>query len=152
MAENVGYLKFTYDVNNNGVITAAQPSLPAGVTPNMITKVNIAHMSMRSQQIGTTAIRALIFRLPFSARNLTMGQEYPISGQQLLSSNSGKVPASCGHSAGWTAMMRRNMMLNTKFGSRGFTLIASLLYVVLLSGFALGSADDGEHRAACRRL
>ncbi|MGA7751264.1 MAG: hypothetical protein WCB05_00480 [Candidatus Sulfotelmatobacter sp.] len=30
------------------------------------------------------------------------------------------------------------MMLNTKFGSRGFTLIASLLMLVLLSGFALG--------------
>src|SRR5579862_7560245 len=29
-------------------------------------------------------------------------------------------------------------MLNTKFGSRGFTLIASLLMLLLLSGFALG--------------
>jgi prepilin-type N-terminal cleavage/methylation domain-containing protein len=82
VAENVGYLKFTYDVDNNGVITAAQPSLPAGVTPNMITKVNIAHMSMRSQQIGTTGYQGLDLQTSISARNLTMGQEYPISGSQ----------------------------------------------------------------------
>jgi hypothetical protein len=80
VAENVGYLKFTYDVDNNGVITAAQPSLPAGVTPNMITKVNIAHMSMRSQQIGTTGYQGFDLQTSISARNLTMGQEYPISG------------------------------------------------------------------------
>jgi hypothetical protein len=82
VAENVGYLKFTYDVDNNGVITAAQPSLPTGVTPNMITKVNIAHMSMRSQQIGTTGYQGLDLQTSISARNLTMGQEYPISGSQ----------------------------------------------------------------------
>ena len=50
MAENVVYLKFTYDVYNTGVVNANQATLPAGTNPGMITKVNIAHMSMRSQQ------------------------------------------------------------------------------------------------------
>lgn len=80
VAENVCYLKFSYDVNNNGVITANQPSLPAGVTPNMITKVNIVHMTIRSQVKGTSGYQGLDLQTSISARNLTMGQEYPISG------------------------------------------------------------------------
>ena len=56
VAENVSYLKFSYDVDNNGVITAGQTSLPAGVTPNMITKVNIVHMTIRSQLHGTSGL------------------------------------------------------------------------------------------------
>ncbi len=80
VAENVTYLKFTYDVDNNGVIVSNQPSLPAGVTPNMITKVNVLHMSIRSQQIGVSGYQGLDLQTSISARNLTMGQEYPISG------------------------------------------------------------------------
>ncbi len=80
VAENVNYLKFSYDVDNNGVISSNQPSLPAGVTPNMITKVNILHMSIRSQQIGVSGYQGLDLQTSISARNLTMGQEYPISG------------------------------------------------------------------------
>jgi prepilin-type N-terminal cleavage/methylation domain-containing protein len=80
VAENVAYLKFSYDVNNNGVTLANQAVLPAGVTPNMITKVNILHMSIRSQMIGTSGYQGLDLQTSISARNLTMGQEYPISG------------------------------------------------------------------------
>ena len=80
VAENVTYLKFTYDVDNNGVIVPNQPSLPAGVTPNMITKVKLLHMSIRSQQIGVSGYQGLDLQTSISARNLTMGQEYPISG------------------------------------------------------------------------
>jgi hypothetical protein len=80
VAENVSYLKFSYDVDNNGVITANQTSLPAGVTPNMITKVNILHMTIRSQMHGTSGYQGLDLQTSISARNLTMGQEYPISG------------------------------------------------------------------------
>jgi prepilin-type N-terminal cleavage/methylation domain-containing protein len=82
VAENVVYLKFTYDVNNNGVITANQATLPAGTTPGMITKVNIAHMSMRSQQTKYTGIgyQGLDLQTSIAARNLTSQQEYPISG------------------------------------------------------------------------
>jgi prepilin-type N-terminal cleavage/methylation domain-containing protein len=80
VAENVTHLKFSYDVDNNGVVTANQATLPAGVTPNMITKVNIVHMSIRSEQIGTSGYQGLDLQTSVSARNLTMGQEYPISG------------------------------------------------------------------------
>lgn len=81
VAENVEYLKFTYDVNNNGAVTANLSTLPAGVTPNMIKKVNIAHMTMRSQVKGAVGgYQGLDLQTSISARNLTMGQEYPISG------------------------------------------------------------------------
>jgi prepilin-type N-terminal cleavage/methylation domain-containing protein len=82
VAENVVYLKFTYDVNNNGVIDANQATLPAGTNPGMITKVNIAHMSMRSQQTKYTGVgyQGLDLQTSITARNLTSQQEYPISG------------------------------------------------------------------------
>jgi len=80
VAENVSYLKFSYDVDNNGVVLAAQKTLPAGVTPNMINKVNIEHMTIRSQMSGVKGYQGLDLQTSVSARNLTMGQEYPISG------------------------------------------------------------------------
>jgi type II secretory pathway pseudopilin PulG len=86
VAENVAYLKFTYDVINTGVVQANQATLPAGITPNMITKVNIAHMSMRSQEMvtggyrGMTGYQGLDLQTSISARNLTSQQEYPING------------------------------------------------------------------------
>jgi prepilin-type N-terminal cleavage/methylation domain-containing protein len=82
VAENVTYLKFTYDVNNGGVVDASQASLPAGTNPGMITKVNIAHMAMRSQQSKYTGVgyQGLDLQTSIAARNLTSQQEYPISG------------------------------------------------------------------------
>lgn len=80
VAEGVSCLKFSYDVDNNGVITANQTSMPSGVTPAMITKVNILHMSIRSQLRGTTGYQSLDLQTSISARDLNMGQEYPISG------------------------------------------------------------------------
>jgi type II secretory pathway pseudopilin PulG len=80
VAENVVYLKFTYDVYNAGVVQANQATLPAGTTPSMITKVNIAHMSMRSQQNTYNGYQGLDLQTSISARNLTSQQEYPISG------------------------------------------------------------------------
>jgi prepilin-type N-terminal cleavage/methylation domain-containing protein len=80
VAENVSYLKFTYDVNNNGTINANVSSLPVGTTPAMITQVNIAHMTMRSQLKGGTGYQGLDLQTSIAARNLTSQQEYPISG------------------------------------------------------------------------
>jgi prepilin-type N-terminal cleavage/methylation domain-containing protein len=88
VAENVVYLKFTYDVIQNGTVTTNQATLPAGTSPNMITKVNVAHMSMRSQgrdnwsrstlaQYG--GYEGLDLQTSMAARNLTSLQEYPIS-------------------------------------------------------------------------
>jgi prepilin-type N-terminal cleavage/methylation domain-containing protein len=80
VAEGVSCLKFSYDVDNGGTVTANQASLPSGVTPNMIMKVNILHMSIRSQLRGQPGYQSLDLQTSLSARNLTMGQEYPISG------------------------------------------------------------------------
>jgi len=86
VAENVVYLKFTYDVNDDGVVDTNQATLPAGTTPAMITKVNIAHMSMRSQEMtaggykGNSGYAGLDLQTSITARNLTSQQEYPITG------------------------------------------------------------------------
>jgi prepilin-type N-terminal cleavage/methylation domain-containing protein len=82
VAENVEYLKFTYDVFNGGAVLANQSSLPAGTTPAMITKVNIAHMAMRSQLQGQAAggYQGLDLQTSVAARNMTFQQEYPITG------------------------------------------------------------------------
>jgi prepilin-type N-terminal cleavage/methylation domain-containing protein len=88
VAENVVYLKFSYDVNNSGTIDTNQASLPAGTTPAMITKVNILHMSMRSQSRDSWSRSALSLyggyegldlQTSVAARNLTSQQEYPMS-------------------------------------------------------------------------
>jgi hypothetical protein len=82
VAENVVYLKFSYDVYDAGVVNANQSTLPAGTNAGMITKVNIAHMSMRSQQTKYTGIgyQGLDLQTSIAARNLTSQQEYPIQG------------------------------------------------------------------------
>jgi hypothetical protein len=80
VAEGVSCLKFSYDVDNNGVISTNQTMPPVGTTPANITKVNILHMSIRSQLKGTTGYQSLDLQTSIGARNLTMGQEYPISG------------------------------------------------------------------------
>jgi len=80
VAENVAYLKFTYDVYNNGTVLSNQASLPAADNPSMITKVNIAHMTMRSQLPGSAGYQGLDLQTSVSARNVTFTQEYPISG------------------------------------------------------------------------
>jgi len=79
VAENVGYLKFSYDLFN-GAVVASQNSLPAGTAPTMITKVNIAHLTMRSQAPGATGYQGLDLQTSIAARNMTYQQEYPISG------------------------------------------------------------------------
>jgi prepilin-type N-terminal cleavage/methylation domain-containing protein len=80
VAENVAYLKFSYDVYNAGVVTANQTTLPVGTNPGMITKVNIVHMSMRSQANTYNGYQGLDLQTSIAARNLTSQQEYPISG------------------------------------------------------------------------
>jgi prepilin-type N-terminal cleavage/methylation domain-containing protein len=80
VAENVGYLKFSYDLFNAGAVVANQNSLPAGTAPTMITKVNIAHLTMRSQAPGATGYQGLDLQTSIAARNMTFQQEYPIAG------------------------------------------------------------------------
>jgi prepilin-type N-terminal cleavage/methylation domain-containing protein len=80
VAENVPYLKFTYDVDSGGTYYAAQTTLPAGTNPMMITKINIAHMTIRSQLHGQSGYQGLDLQTSITPRNLTFGQEYPVTG------------------------------------------------------------------------
>jgi prepilin-type N-terminal cleavage/methylation domain-containing protein len=77
VTENVAYLKFNYDVDTGGTYYANQSPLPAGTTPNMITRVSIAHMVMRNQLKGVPGYQGLDLQTSISPRNLTFGQEYP---------------------------------------------------------------------------
>ena len=87
VAENVINLQFSYDVDNGGTVTANQTTLPTGTTPNMITKVNILHMTIRSQSNDyRTGYQGLDLQTSICARNLTMGQEYQISGSSYVMS------------------------------------------------------------------
>jgi hypothetical protein len=88
VAENVVYLKFTYDViNSAGTVTANQETLPAGTTPAMITKINIAHMSMRSQGRDTSSksslsgygYESLDLNTSMAPRSMTSQNQYPIT-------------------------------------------------------------------------
>jgi prepilin-type N-terminal cleavage/methylation domain-containing protein len=79
VAENVAYLKFSYDLYNNGTISANQTSLPAGTNPGMITKVNILHMTIRSQMQGVSGYQGLDLQTSVSTRDMTFQQEYPIN-------------------------------------------------------------------------
>jgi prepilin-type N-terminal cleavage/methylation domain-containing protein len=80
VAENVTYLKFTYNVDSGAAYYSNQATLPAGTNPTMITQVNIAHMTMRSQLHGQSGYQGLDLQTSITPRNLTFGQEYPISG------------------------------------------------------------------------
>ena len=80
VAENVTNLQFSYDLFNNGTVAAAQTALPAGTTPAMITKVNIDHLTIRSQAAGGTGYQGLDLTTSICARNMTFQQEYPIAG------------------------------------------------------------------------
>jgi pilin/secretion family protein with methylation motif len=80
VAENVMNLQFSYDVYNAGTISTNQSSLPANTTPAMITKINILHMTMRSQLHGTKGYQGLDLQTSITPRNLTFQQEYPITG------------------------------------------------------------------------
>jgi type II secretory pathway pseudopilin PulG len=79
VAENVVNLKFTYDVNNDGTISANVATLPGGTTPGMITQVNIAHMAIRSQLPGISGYQGFDLQTGISARNLSFLQQYPIT-------------------------------------------------------------------------
>jgi hypothetical protein len=77
VTENIVYLKFNYDVDTGSTYYANQSTLPAGTTPNMITRVSIAHMVMRSELHGVGGYQGLDLQTSISPRNMTFGQDYP---------------------------------------------------------------------------
>jgi Prokaryotic N-terminal methylation motif len=84
IAENVVYLKFSYDLYNSttGTVEPDQPDGGAalGLTPGQITKINIKHMSMNSSMKGAKGgYQGMDLQTSVSARDLTYSNGYPLS-------------------------------------------------------------------------
>ncbi len=81
VAENVVYLKLTYDLYNNGATLVGQNDGGAsqGLTPNQITKITISHLSMRSQLPGASGYQSFDLQTSVSARDLTFRNQYPLN-------------------------------------------------------------------------
>jgi prepilin-type N-terminal cleavage/methylation domain-containing protein len=83
VAENVVYLKFSYDLYNSATGTAAPNQADGGaslgLTPNQITKINILHMAMNSTLKGAKGgYQGMDLQTSVSARDLTYSNSYPI--------------------------------------------------------------------------
>lgn len=94
VAENVVYLKFTYDLfndaTNSPAVACSNPgaasdgcaNASAGLLPNQITKINIQNMAMDSTQMGSqfgqgNGYQRLDLQTSVSSRNLTYTNNYP---------------------------------------------------------------------------
>jgi prepilin-type N-terminal cleavage/methylation domain-containing protein len=89
VAENIVYMKFSYDLYNASTNTPAinQPNpgsgdandvASTGLLPNQITKVNILHMAMDSSMKGAQGgYQGMDLETSVSARNLTYSNNYP---------------------------------------------------------------------------
>jgi prepilin-type N-terminal cleavage/methylation domain-containing protein len=83
IAENVVYLKFSYDLydSTSGTVRTDQADGGAsfGLTPNQITKINIKHMSMNSTLKGAKGgFQSMDLQTSVSARDLTYSNGYPL--------------------------------------------------------------------------
>ena len=87
VAENIVYMKFSYDLFNDATSTPAinQPNPGSGdandtasngLLPNQITKINVVHMAIDSQVKGTQGYQGLDLQTSVSARNLTYNDNY----------------------------------------------------------------------------
>src|ERR1700692_28960 len=89
VAENIVYMKFSYDLYNSATNTPAvnQPNPGSGdanetasngLLPNQITKINILHMAMDSTVKGAKGgYQGVDLETSVSARNLTYSNNYP---------------------------------------------------------------------------
>jgi hypothetical protein len=89
VAENIVYMKFSYDLFNDATNTPAigcvnpgaagdvcVAGASTGLLPNQITKINIVHMAIDSQMRGTQGYQGLDLHTSVSARNLTFANNY----------------------------------------------------------------------------
>lgn len=86
VAENVVYLKFSYDLYNDSTSTPepnqADGGASLGLLPNQITKINILNMAMDSTLKGSqfgqgNGYQGMDLQTSVSARNLTYTNNYP---------------------------------------------------------------------------
>jgi prepilin-type N-terminal cleavage/methylation domain-containing protein len=79
VAENVADLRITYDTyDNNGNLLVDQRDAGAsvGVQPNMIRKVNIKHLTVRSALRGVKGYQSMDIQTSVSARNMSFKDRY----------------------------------------------------------------------------
>jgi len=86
VAENVAYMKFSYDLYDSvaGVARTDQADggVSYGLTPSQITKINIKHMAMDSTLRGVgqqSGYQGIDLQTSVSARDLTFSNGYPLS-------------------------------------------------------------------------
>ena len=83
VAENVVYMKFSYDLYDSGSNTARVDQTDGGASyglnPSQITKINIKHMAMSSTLKGAQGgFQGLDLETSVSARDLTYSNGYPL--------------------------------------------------------------------------
>ena len=148
VAENIVYLKFTYDLYNDTTNTPAvnQPnpgsgdandSASNGLYPNQITKINILNMAMDSTLHGASAA------IRDSNGFADIGQRAESDLHQQLSQlaavmEMAKGSKTMGNKTMGNDTMGSYSMKSARLHTKGFTLIASLLMLLLLSGIAIG--------------
>ena len=79
VAENVAFLQFTYDTyNTSGALLqeAGDAGASVGVSPSLIRKINITHLTMRSQLSGAKGYQGMDLQTSVSARNLSFQNRY----------------------------------------------------------------------------
>jgi prepilin-type N-terminal cleavage/methylation domain-containing protein len=79
VADNVSDLRITYDTyDNNGnlLVDQADAGVSAGVSLNMIRKVNVKHLTFRSAQRGIRGYQAMDISTSVSARNMSFKDRY----------------------------------------------------------------------------
>jgi hypothetical protein len=79
VAENTSLLNFSYDLYDGTTVYPSQNDGGAShsLSPKQITKLNILHMTMRSQLPGTSGYQGFDLQTSMGVRNLTFTNSYP---------------------------------------------------------------------------
>lgn len=83
LAENISDLRFLYDIYDDTKNPPTQNNTPdaflaTGGSPNLIRKVTIQHLTMRSPLAGSGGYQGMDVQTSVSARNLGYGDRYPL--------------------------------------------------------------------------
>ena len=82
VSENISDLRFSYDIYDDTKAPPTQNTLDANLTtggsPNLIRKVNIKHLTMRSPLAGAKGYQGIDIQTSICARNLGFTDRYPI--------------------------------------------------------------------------
>lgn len=76
VADNVSALNFTYDTYDTAGHLQTNLGNIGATSPNMIRKVNLAHLTFRSSLTGTTGFQGVDIQTSVSARNMSFKNRY----------------------------------------------------------------------------